>query len=65
VDPSNAIDYANLGVNLRKLGRKEEAIKNFKIALTMEPFMEFARTHLDELFAEVNQAAENTFANPS
>jgi ribosomal protein S12 methylthiotransferase accessory factor len=65
VDPSNAIDYANLGVNLRKLGRKEEAIKNFKIALTMEPFMEFARTHLDELFAEIKPVAESTSGNPT
>ncbi len=52
IDPSQAIDFFNLGVNLRKLNRAEEAIHNFKIALTMEPYMESARTHLDELFAE-------------
>ncbi len=60
VDPSQAIDFFNLGVNLRKLNRNEEAIHNFKIALTMEPYLELARTHLDELFAEQNQTAEKT-----
>ncbi|MCF6291608.1 MAG: YcaO-like family protein [Desulfobacterales bacterium] len=55
VDPSQAIDFFNLGVNLRKLGRIDEAIHNFKIALSMEPYMEMARTHLDELFAEQNR----------
>lgn len=52
VDPSNAIDYANLGVNLRKLNRTEEAIHNFKVALTMEPYLELARNNLDEIVAE-------------
>ncbi len=60
VDPSQAIDFFNLGVNLRKLDRTDEAIHNFKIALAMEPYLELARTHLDELFAERNQTVEKT-----
>jgi ribosomal protein S12 methylthiotransferase accessory factor len=60
VDPSQAIDFFNLGVNLRKLDRIDEAIHNFKIALTMEPYLEMARTHLDELAAGPNHTAEKT-----
>ncbi len=60
MEPASAIDFANLGVNLRKLNRHNEAAHNFKIALTMEPYLELARTHLDELFAEHNQTAEKT-----
>jgi len=52
LNPASAIDFANLGVNLRKLERYEEAAHNFKIALTMDPSLEFARAHLDELFAQ-------------
>ena len=55
VDPSQAIDFFNLGVNLRKLNRIEEAARNLEIALAMEPYLEMARTHLDELYAELNQ----------
>ncbi|MFH7321242.1 YcaO-like family protein [Desulfurivibrio sp. D14AmB] len=51
LNPASAIDFANLGVNLRKLERHEEAAHNFQVALTMDPSLEFARTHLDELFA--------------
>jgi len=57
LEPASAIDFFNLGVNLRKLNRIEEAAHNFKIALTMEPYMELARTHLDEMFAERNQVS--------
>lgn len=60
LEPASAIDFANLGVNLRKLNRHNEAAHNFKIALIMEPYLELARTHLDELFAEHNQTAEKT-----
>ncbi len=59
VDPSNAIDYANLGVNLRKLNRTEEAIHNFEVALAMEPFLELARNHLDEIYDEQKQNSES------
>lgn len=52
LEPASAIDFANLGVNLRKLGRHNEAAHNFKIALTMDPYMELARKHLDEMLAE-------------
>ncbi|HIJ78163.1 MAG: YcaO-like family protein [Desulfobulbaceae bacterium] len=53
LNPASAIDFANLGVNYRKLNKTEEAIKNLQIALTMDPTIEFAKTHLLEL--SVNQ----------
>ena len=59
-DPSQAIDFFNLGVNLRKLDRTDEAIHNFKIALSMEPYLELARTHLSELIAGHKDTAEKT-----
>ena len=58
VDPSQAIDFFNLGVNLRKINRLNKAAHNFKIALAMEPYLEMARTNLDKLYAELNQTAE-------
>lgn len=58
LEPASAIDFFNLGVNLRKLNRNEEAAHNFQIALTMEPYMEVARTHLDEICAGHNQSTE-------
>lgn len=60
LEPGSAIDFANLGVNLRKLNRHNEAAHNFKIALTMDPYLELARTHLDEIFAEHKQTTEQT-----
>ncbi len=50
--PTSAIDYANLGVNYRKLGRNEEAMKSFALALSMDPSIAFAKQHLDEMSAE-------------
>ena len=47
--PTSAIDYANLGVNYRKLGKNDEAVKSFALALSMDPGIEFAQKHLDEL----------------
>ena len=49
LNPASALDYANLGVNLRKLERFDEAIKHLELALNLDPTIEFARTHLTEL----------------
>ncbi|MEE4165383.1 MAG: YcaO-like family protein [Desulfocapsaceae bacterium] len=51
LNPSSAMDYANLGVNHNRLGNGEEAIRYFTLALTMDPTLDFARTQLDELIA--------------
>ncbi|MBU0483380.1 MAG: YcaO-like family protein [Proteobacteria bacterium] len=47
--PTSAIDYANLGVNYRKLGKTDEAIKSFTLALSMDPSITFAQDHMNEL----------------
>ncbi len=52
LNPASAMDYANLGVNHNRLGHKEEAMRYFTVALTLDPSIDFARTQLDELTAE-------------
>jgi ribosomal protein S12 methylthiotransferase accessory factor len=47
LNPSSAMDYANLGVNYNKLGRIDEAKQFFTLALTLDPSLDFARDYLD------------------
>lgn len=49
LDPTSAIDYANLGVNLEALGEPRKAVACFRMALTLDPGIEFARHHLNGL----------------
>lgn len=49
INPSSAMDYANLGVNHNRLGNQDEAIRYFTLALTMDSTIEFAREQLDAL----------------
>lgn len=49
LDPSSAIDYANIAVNYREMGRTEEAIAFFERALSMDPSIDFARESLKRL----------------
>ena len=49
LNPASGIDYANLGVNYNKLGKKEEAIEFLTIALTLDPDLDFARNLLAEI----------------
>ena len=51
LDPTSAIDYANLGVNYQALGEAKKAIHCFRLALTLDPGIEFARQHLARLEA--------------
>jgi ribosomal protein S12 methylthiotransferase accessory factor len=51
LNPSSAIDYANLGVNYSKLGRNEEAKQFFTLALTLDPSLDFAREYLSGMHA--------------
>jgi len=53
LDPGSAIDYANIGSNLRELGHKQEAIRLYRIALELNPDIDFARTGLEKLEAEM------------
>jgi ribosomal protein S12 methylthiotransferase accessory factor len=52
LNPVSAIDYANLAINLQYLGRTEEAMHNYQVALSMDPDIEFARKGLAELLLQ-------------
>lgn len=52
LNPVSAIDYANLAINLQHLGKDEEAMHNYKIALSMDPSIEFAQKGLAELLQQ-------------
>ncbi len=54
LNPASAMDYANLGVNHNRLGNRDEAIRFFTLALTLDPSLDFARTQLDQLTAQPN-----------
>ena len=49
LDPTSAIDYANIGANYTKMGEKEKARRYYQMALTLDDSIQFARDGLDEL----------------
>ena len=51
LDPGSAVDYANIGSNLRKLGMNEAARRWYQMALELDPEIHWARQHLEELEA--------------
>jgi len=54
INPASAIDWANLGVNVRAQGEAEKAIILFKKALSLDPTIGFAQKHLKELLERGN-----------
>jgi ribosomal protein S12 methylthiotransferase accessory factor len=56
LNPVSSIDYANLALNQQRLGRNQEAIINYQIALGQDPSIAFATENLAQLLA----ADENT-----
>jgi ribosomal protein S12 methylthiotransferase accessory factor len=52
LDPSSAIDYANIASNYRDLGQRSEAVRYYRMALEIDPRIEFARDNLARLTAE-------------
>lgn len=48
-DPAVAINYANIGVNLRRLGEDQKAFVMFGHALDLDPELGFAQKHYHEL----------------
>ncbi len=52
LNPVSAIDYANLAINLQHLGKDDEAMHNYRIALSMDPSIEFAQKGLAELLQQ-------------
>ncbi len=53
IDPGSAIDYANIGSNLRELGHVREAIRLYRIALELDPDIDFARENIEKLEAQL------------
>jgi ribosomal protein S12 methylthiotransferase accessory factor len=52
LDPSSAVDYANIASNYREMGDRENAIRYYRIALELDPGIEFAREGLNRLEGE-------------
>ena len=49
IDPGSAIDYANIGANLKAMGHVQMAIPIYEMALEIDPDLEFARTQLHQI----------------
>jgi len=49
LDPSSAIDYANIASNYRQMGEKEKAVRYYQMALTLDDSIQFAKDSLAEL----------------
>ncbi|MFW6081483.1 MAG: YcaO-like family protein [Desulfosalsimonas sp.] len=54
LNPSSAIDYANMAVNYRETGDTESAKSCFRIALELDPGLGFARRSLQELTGQAS-----------
>ena len=51
LNPGSAIDYANIASNYRDLGKTEEAIHYYELALSLDPSIDFARNNLAKLLS--------------
>jgi len=49
IDPSSAIDYANIASNYRDMGNAEKAIEYYETALEIDPDITFAKESLEKL----------------
>jgi ribosomal protein S12 methylthiotransferase accessory factor len=49
LDPTSAIDYANIASNYRDMGQSAKAIRYYEMALTLDASIEFARDNLAKL----------------
>ena len=52
--PASAIDYANIATNYREMGDTENAIAYYRMAVKLDPGIEFARTNLEKLTETLN-----------
>ena len=52
LDPSSAIDYANIASNYRDMGDREKAVHYYQVALELDPTIEFAKDNLRRLHQE-------------
>jgi ribosomal protein S12 methylthiotransferase accessory factor len=49
INPASAIDYANIASNYRDMGDREQAVRYYRLALELDPTIEFARENLMKL----------------
>ncbi len=49
LNPSSAIDYANIGSNYREMGESKKAMEYYKVALSIDPTIDFAAAALENL----------------
>ncbi len=49
IDPSSAIDYANIASNYRDMGEVSKAIRYYELALGIDPSIDFAKDNLKQL----------------
>jgi len=49
LDPGSAIDYANIASNYRDMGKTEDALHYYRLALELDPTIDFARDNLTRL----------------
>lgn len=52
LNPSSAIDYANIASNYRDLGEKDKAVQYYKLAFELDETIDFASENLRKLEAE-------------
>jgi len=52
LNPSSAIDYANLGVNYSRIGSNDLAVEFLTLALTLDPSLDFANDLLQQIMAK-------------
>ena len=52
LDPTSAIDYANIASNYRDMGETENAIRYYVMALELDPSITFARENLERMQPE-------------
>lgn len=53
LNPSSAIDYANIASNYRAMGKKGKAVEYYRLALALDGSIDFAKDHLAQLGVEV------------
>lgn len=51
INPSSAIDYANIASNYREMGKPVEAIQYYETALSIDPGIDFAKYNLEKLLS--------------
>ena len=49
LDPGSAIDYANIASNYRDMGKTDEAVRYYSLALSLDDSIGFARDNLEKL----------------